>query len=158
MCKIAQTRAILRLVGKSCPRASLYSEKPEEEAVIDSFLDFEEDLFAALRCSVFPVRWGWDDYKDDDDKKARRSKIAAELMTPKLEILEKALQASSTGWVAGTAGPSIADFALAVSIGWVDSGIVDGVEAGYMDKFPGISDNLKRFSEMPEIKSYYEKK
>ena len=79
-------------------------------------------------------------------------------MTPKLEILEKALQASSTGWVAGTAGPSIADFALAVSIGWVNGGIVDGVEAGYMDKFPGISDYLKRFSEMPEIKSYYEKK
>lgn len=158
MCKIAQTRAILRLVGKSCPASSLYSEKPEVAAVIDSFLDFEEDLFAALRCSVFPVRWGWDDYKDEDDKKARRSKIAAEVMTPKLEILEKALQGSSTGWVAGTAGPSIADFALAVSIGWVNGGIVDGVESGYMDKFPGISEYLKRFAEVEEIKAYYEKK
>ena len=75
VCKVAQTRAILRTVARASGD-KLYSSDLGQAASIDSFLDFEEDLFAAMRSSIFPGRIGMDEYKDDAEKEARRAHVA----------------------------------------------------------------------------------
>ena len=77
----------------------------------------------------------------------------------KLELLDRALSASQTGWVAGTGEPSIADFALTASLGWIDSGIVDGVPQGFVvSKFPRVGTYLEKFAALEENKAYYASK
>ena len=155
VCKVAQTRAILRTVARASGDR-MYSSDLGQAATIDSFLDFEEDLFAAMRSSIFPGRIGMGEYKDDAEKEVRRAHVAETVFTSKLELLDRALSASQTGWVAGTGEPSIADFALTASLGWIDSGIVDGVPQGFVvGKFPSVGTYLEKFAALEENKAYY---
>mmetsp|Transcript_9429 Transcript_9429/g.24125 ORF Transcript_9429/g.24125 Transcript_9429/m.24125 type:complete len:225 (-) Transcript_9429:72-746(-) len=153
VCEIAQMRAILRTIARACDN-KLYSDSIAEQAVIDQYLDFEDDMVAAVRCSVAPSRFGLGDYKDDSEKLARRAHIASEILPLKLQMLEDAFAKSSTGWVANTAGPTIADLPIFYTLGWISSGILDGFPTDILAKFPKILAFIDKFSAQEEYKAF----
>ncbi|QDZ22392.1 glutathione S-transferase [Chloropicon primus] len=145
LCRIAQMRAILRYMARSSGNKG-YSSDLAQAAVIDSFLDFEEDVFNAMRSSIFPARIGLPEYASDEAKEAMRRKVAEEVLTPKLAYLIQALENSKSGWIAG-GDLSIADLALGSSLMWLNGGVVDGVPAGYLDgKSPLLKEYIARFA------------
>jgi glutathione S-transferase len=146
---IPQMRSILRLIGQSTDN-KIYPADAADAARVDSMLDFEEDLFVAVRVSVFPARYGFDDYKDDEEKLSRRSHIASS-MSPKLGMLEKILGSTQSGWSADTERPSIADFALNCSLEWLRGGMLDGIPTSILDEYPNIVKYCQKFKD--EIKS-----
>ncbi len=154
VCEIAQMRAILRTIAKVCDN-KLYSANIAEAAVIDQYLDFEEDMGTAVRCSVAPTRFGLDDFKSDEEKLARRQHIAANILPPKLQMLEDAFARSSTGWVANTAGPSIADLPIFYSLGWLSGGILDGFPDDLLAKYPKILAFQQKFQAQEAFQAFY---
>lgn len=125
---VVQCRAIMHAVGKM----SIGSETPigsddlKTSAMIDELIDFEEDLFAALRMTMYPTRFCHDAFKDDDAKLARRAKICEEVLNPKLAMLEAKLIANGSKWAAGTETPTIADFLIFTSLYGLTTGNIDG--------------------------------
>ena len=110
-------------------------------------LDFEEDLFVALRTSVFPERYGFPSYKDDEEKVARRKQIADNILPPKLGMLEKILGSTENGWSADTERPSIADFALTCSLEWLRGGMLDGIPQTILEEYPNIVKYCQNFKD-----------
>ena len=70
-------------------------------------------------------------------------------------FLEAHLAASPSGWLAGTPGPSIADFCWAPALTAVGSGWTGNAEA--LNGFAKVQAFLERFMGLPEVKAYYGK-
>ena len=69
--------------------------------------------------------------------KAVYKSIAERVLPRHLAHLERLLADGGTGWIAGTPGPSIADFTLAPRLQWLASGI-EGIPPTCLDSFPGV--------------------
>ena len=70
-----------------------------------------------------------------------------------LGFLEKQLQQNGSAWLAGTKGPSIADYF------WVP--VLRSLQGGWsgdkeiLGKFPALVDLINRFMALPEVAEYY---
>ena len=147
----AQMRAIMRAVGMVSLTSSayrpLYSASIEEATRIDAMMDFEEDLMIAMRASIFPERFGHDEYKNDSEKIRRRERICSTVLKGKLEVLDGILAKVDGGFVAGTAEPSLADFVMVPALQSLTSGLLDGVPTTILDSYSSIKEYLTRFEE-----------
>ncbi|KAH8051374.1 glutathione transferase [Aureococcus anophagefferens] len=79
-----------------------------------------------------------------------------EVIPRHLATLAKHVEAGGTGWLAGTAGPTIADFAwvpvlAAIADGWTG-------DAAALDATPALVALKDKFYALPEIKAYYDAK
>jgi len=82
------------------------------------------------------------------------AELASEILPLKLQMLEDAFAKSSTGWVANTAGPTIADLPIFYTLGWISSGILDGFPTDILAKFPKILAFIDKFSAQEEYKAF----
>ena len=106
---IAQSGAILRYIGTL---AGLYPrDNLELSAVIDSLFDQHQDMMMGVNGSRFPDRIGFGCVTADQIPFVRKS-LQEEILPQHFQFFENFLAKSTTGWLASTPDPTIADFAF----------------------------------------------
>lgn len=86
-----------------------------------------------------------------------RKSLNDDVLPAHLRNLEKLLENSASGWIAGGTGPSIADFILVPRLQWlVEPGVNDGISPTLLDDYPRLSGLIKKVMELPEVVAYYE--
>ena len=149
--KIAQSAAIIRYIGKiSC----LYPSDPVEAAMVDSLIDQEIDMFSGLSVSRYRERFGFECLSDETVATVRKA-LNDEVLPRHLLFFEKMLTNSTTGWVANTSGPTIADFVLVPRMQWLESGANDGISSDILASYPAIKAMMSSLLSSPRIEEYY---
>ena len=113
---LTQSNAILRYVAKLKPESDLYPSDPITAARVDAICDQEADAFVGCRVAKYKDRFGIAFLSDAANEPLLDSTWAAlnsEVVPRHLASLTALLNASPTGWLAGTPAPSIADFVWA---------------------------------------------
>ena len=139
---IAQTAGIARFCGKL---SGMYPKDDDLLAGrIDQFLDFATDITELIFSTS----------RDDDDliKKAKRETLASDDLPRKLQMLEKCIGTESE-WVVGTR-LGLADLAIWRMMGWLSSGIVDGIPATLLSAFPRIAAVCRAVDAHPQIQDW----
>lgn len=174
---LVQSAAILRFLGKL---ANLYPTGSGSDDIyaarIDAVMDEEADMFVGLSVSRYKgkvntapfqrhrfsssidvrlERFGFG-YMSPDDVKVVRQSLNDEVLPRHLSFLENLMGLSSTGWIAGGPGPSIADFALVPRLQWLcEPGMHDGIDCGILDSYPLLRGLIQRFMALPSVDAYY---
>ena len=139
---IAQTAGIARFCGKL---SGMYPKDDDLLAGrIDQFLDFATDITELIFSTS----------RDDDDliKKAKRETLASDDLPRKLQMLEKCINAESE-WVVGLQ-LGLADLAIWRMMGWLSSGIVDGIPATLLSAFPKTAAVCRAVDAHPQIQDW----
>jgi len=152
---LVQSAAILRFIAKLAPESGLYPKCPIQAAQVDAIIDQEADAFQAFRTIHYKKRFLCDGISDEVAADLK-NKINETVIPSHFAALEKQLEKSKSGWLAGTEQPSIADFQWGstlrgVSHGWTGSKTVLDAE-----KFPKLVAFEKKFHDFGAIKKYYE--
>jgi glutathione S-transferase len=153
---IAQSAAIIRFIGKLDKTGKLYPTDPVRAAIVDSIVAQENDMFTGVSCSRYQDRFGFDGALGGkgSENTLMVEKALKEVVLPKhLSFFERLLQDSPTIWIAGTEGPSIADFTLVPRLQWIGGEI-----EGLLDNYPGILALISNVMGLPEVVAYYESK
>eukprot|EP00931_Biecheleriopsis_adriatica_P106589 TRINITY_DN81017_c0_g1_i1.p1 TRINITY_DN81017_c0_g1~~TRINITY_DN81017_c0_g1_i1.p1 ORF type:complete len:239 (-),score=59.00 TRINITY_DN81017_c0_g1_i1:232-948(-) len=157
---LSQSGAILRYIGR---QAGLYPEDPVVAAQIDAIIDEEADALMGLRITKymdppFKEPFGFAAWiTDDGDVESRRDEINQEIIPKRMALLEAAIITGRTDWLAGTPGPTIADFFWVPIFQMIQSGEW-GVPASVMKPFKQLQKLVKRFLALPAIAEYYAQK
>ena len=154
---LCQSGAILRYIGK---KTGQYPTDDVQAAIVDGLLAQEGDMFTATSCARYQDRFGFSALGGADSEltKTVEKAIAEEVMPKHLGFLEKVLGDSATGCLAGTEGPSPADFQFVPRLQWINSGTVSGIPAGILDSYPKVTALVNKLMELPEVKAYYASK
>lgn len=86
-----------------------------------------------------------------------RASLNDEVLPRHLSCLEKILSRSTTGWIANTEGPSIADFILVPRLQWLQSGDNVGISTEILQPFPLMLALMVKVMALPAVVAYYEK-
>eukprot|EP00929_Paragymnodinium_shiwhaense_P083142 TRINITY_DN44181_c0_g1_i1.p1 TRINITY_DN44181_c0_g1~~TRINITY_DN44181_c0_g1_i1.p1 ORF type:complete len:228 (+),score=36.12 TRINITY_DN44181_c0_g1_i1:94-777(+) len=152
---VVQSAAILRYVAKIAAKSSpteMYPEDPLLAAKVDAILDLDTDMMTGHVSSQYARRFGFGGIMDRSgppEKRARygevRTALHDEVLPRHLEALSGLVSKSASGWIAGTAGPSIADFMIVSTLqrllGRSDGppmGLGDGFSAGLVARHPSL--------------------
>ena len=123
---IAQTAGIARFCGKL---AGLYPTDDDLKAAqIDQFVDLATDLNVMVSKTS--------SIEDLAEKVAARKELAQGLLARKLSMLERCIPEGSD-WIVGPK-ITIADIAIWRLLGWLSSGILDGIPTHILKGFPNI--------------------
>lgn len=95
---------------------------------------------------------------DDATVAAVREALNSEVLPRHLGFFEKLLEQSSSGWIAGTPGPSIADFQIVPRLQWLASGANDGISTDILKPFPRVLALIDKLMTLPAIVEYYKNK
>ena len=139
---IAQTGAIARFCGKL---SGLYPTHDDVNAAkIDDFIDFATDLTVMIDNTS---------NKTDEEKKIKaRRDLATGPLKRKLSMLEKNISSDSE-WLV-TSNISIADVAIWRLLGWLSSGILDGMPTDLLSGFPKIRKLCLAVDKHPKIQKW----
>lgn len=159
---LTQSLAILRFVAKLAPsELDLYPSDPVAACLVDGICDQEADTFMGFRITKYTERFGFGVLDREEGAAALASATASnvtEVIPRHLSTLSAQMVAGGTGWLAGTAQPSIADFFWAPWLAWIKSSQWCGDEADVLASTPELASWLKRFYELPSVVSYYQSK
>jgi glutathione S-transferase len=112
--------------------------------------------FNILLVSIHPGRFGFGLLTDRSDLVATiRQSLNDEVLPRHLRCLEGLLEKSSTGWIAGTADPSIADFILVPRLQWLSNGDHEGISKDVLVPFPRILAMMDKLMNLPAVVEYY---
>eukprot|EP00750_Incisomonas_marina_P000351 INCI10262.1.p1 GENE.INCI10262.1~~INCI10262.1.p1 ORF type:complete len:289 (-),score=46.40 INCI10262.1:82-852(-) len=159
--ELFQSASILRYIGRIAPGDMLYPTSDVETcALIDSVIDTDTDVGVSVVMHNYGHRFGYQHLSAEVQAEAAKH-IIEEVFPLRLTQFERLLEQSPTNWIAGTQGPSIADFVLALHL----KGLEEGSElrdqnkarlAGIVSKgFPRLTQLLKDFFAVPAIAAYY---
>ena len=153
--RLVQSAAILRYLAKL---AGTYPEDLILAAKVDAALDQEADAFIGAGVVSYTTRFGID--LTSEQQKAAAELIGSEVMPRHLANLERILGESKTGWIAGTAEPSPADFAWVVRLAMYlpERDRIFPPELAKLTDYPRCKALCDKLLGLPEIKTYYEKK
>ena len=74
-----------------------------------------------------------------------------------LANFERMLTESPSGWIAGGAEPSIADFILVPRLQWlVEPGVNEGISHTLLHGYPKVMEMMEKFMSLPAVAKYYE--
>eukprot|EP01127_Copromyxa_protea_P021069 TRINITY_DN714_c0_g1_i3.p1 TRINITY_DN714_c0_g1~~TRINITY_DN714_c0_g1_i3.p1 ORF type:complete len:183 (-),score=37.11 TRINITY_DN714_c0_g1_i3:60-608(-) len=152
---LAQSAAIMRYVGRLAADDTLYpSTDLVLSALIDSIIDQEVDLFAGIGVYRYKGRFGFGHLTEEDFNKVRAS-LLNEVVPRHLNFFVRLLEKSSTGWIAGTEKPSIADFILVPRLEWLNNGsALDGEKDILEGDYAKLKELIAKFYALPEIQAY----
>ena len=139
---IAQTGAIARFCGKL---SGLYPTHDDVNAAkIDDFIDFATDLTVMIDNTPNKT--------DEEKKRKARRDLATGPLKRKLSMLEKNISSNSE-WLV-TSNISIADVAIWRLLGWLSSGILDGMPTDLLSGFPKIRKLCLAVDKHPKIQKW----
>jgi len=139
---IAQTGAIARFCGKL---SGLYPTHDDVNAAkIDDFIDFATDLTVMIDNTPNKT--------DEEKKRKARRDLATGPLKRKLSMLEKNISIDSE-WLV-TSNISIADVAIWRLLGWLSSGILDGMPTDLLSGFPKIRKLCLAVDKHPKIQKW----
>jgi glutathione S-transferase len=78
-----------------------------------------------------------------------------QVLTRHLGHFESLLASSSSGWLADTDEPSIADFLLVPRLKWLAGGDNSGISVDILEPYPKVRALIEKLENLPEIKAYY---
>jgi glutathione S-transferase len=101
-------------------------------------------------------RYGFGILNDNEEllMTVRRS-LNDEVLPRHLQFLENFAKASTTGWIANTEGPSIADFILGPRLRWLVSGVQAGISTDLLSHYPHLQGVVDRLYALPQVVQYY---
>ena len=153
---LAQSSAILRYVATV---GGLHpSGDPLAAARIDAIVAEEEDMFCGISVSRYGPRFGFEFEGREDFRSQVRRALNDEVLPKHLTFLESLLTKSTTGWLAGTQKPSIADFVFVPRFQWLVSGANDGIDSDLLKKFPKVLELIEKLMTLPQVVEYYKGK
>ena len=139
---IAQTGGIARFCGKL---SGLYpTDDHLKAAQIDQFIDFATDLNTMVSST--------NQTKDEEQKLAARLKLANGPLKRKLGMLERSILEGSD-WIVPPS-ISIADIAIWRVLGWVTSGLLDGMPKDLLTDFPKIKRVCLAVDQHPKVQEW----
>lgn len=108
---VAQSNAILRLIGRSgASSKDIYPTDPLAAPLVDGVLDQLNDATMGHLVKKYGPRYGFE--LDDAKKEEIEGHLKRDIIPRHFSFLETLATNSPTGWIAGTEGPSVADFAM----------------------------------------------
>lgn len=157
---LVQTAAIARYIGRIAgPDCGLYPEDPLKAAAVDAIVDQVSDMMCCIVCAKYQDRFGFDEAlggPDGEGTKKVEQAIQTTVMPRHLSFFEALLTESSTGWLANTPVPTIADFVAGVQLYQLASNpMVKGAEL--LPKYPKIVEHTQKLMELPSVKAWYAK-
>ena len=136
---IAQTGGIARFCGKL---SGMYPKNDDVLAAqIDQFLDMATDITDLIFTT------GHDE--DEETKKIKRQELCKGELARKLKMLDKSV-GDEGDWVLGS-DLGLADIAIWRLLGWLSSGILDGIPTDLIRAFPRISRVCRAVDSHPKI-------
>lgn len=152
---ICQSASILRYIGRLSTPDLLYPTDLLKAALVDSILDHELDLFMGLNVSRFKHRFGFECIGKDYNEKINKD-LNDNVFPKSLAYYERLLSTSTTGWIADTYYPSIADFQIVPRLKWLSED-VEGISPDILKQFPLIQNLIEKLLNEPIIYDYYKK-
>ena len=122
---IGQTGAIARYCGKA---SNLYADDNLKAAKIDQIIDAATDITNLVSPTIRE--------KDLDKKMDDRKLLVNKLLPRWFRYLENLLSEDESAWFVEKM--SIADVAIWRLLGWLTSGIIDGIPTSIIDDFPKL--------------------
>ena len=139
---IAQTGGIARFCGKL---SNMYPVTNDIVAAqIDQYLDIATDI------TVLVSSAGGE--KDDDKRRIMRQEMCSGALGRKLQILDKNIAADSE-WIVGQC-MGLADIAIWRLMGWLSSGMLDGIPTNLLVGYPNISRVCLAVDRHPKIQEW----
>jgi len=122
-----QSNALLRYAGKL---GGLYPSDPLAALRVDEILDAVEDVTSLITPSL---------RETDPEKRAALRKVLAETsLPPQFANLEKALARNKASPFVTGKDLTVGDLKLAPVLGWIQSGVLDGIPADLADSHPHL--------------------
>ena len=150
-----QTAAIMRFVGRRYGGAD--EAIPEDDvhaALVDALMDQEADMLAGVRVCRYKDRFG---FMSDilEEILPRVEPLVNDLVGSKhLALLEKIASESSSGWIAGTAKPSIADFFWVPQFQWIVQQVLHDTSGVLPPCFPALRNLVEQFWALPQLSAF----
>ena len=135
---IGQTGAIARYCGKA---SNLYSDDMLKAAKIDQIIDAATDITNIVSPTI---------REKDQDKKMEDRKVLVNKLLPRwFRYLENLLSEDDSEWFVEKM--SIADIAIWRLLGWLTSGIIDGIPTSIVDDFPKLKNVYYQIHTHPKV-------
>ena len=135
---IGQTGAIARYCGKA---SNLYSDDMLKAAKIDQIIDAATDITNVVSPTI---------REKDQEKKMEDRKILVNKLLPRwFRYLENLLSEDDSTWFVEKM--TIADIAIWRLLGWLTSGIIDGIPISVVDDFPKLKNIHHQVHTHPKV-------
>ena len=138
---IGQTGAIARYCGKV---SNLYSDDMLKAAKIDQIIDAATDITNVVSPTI---------REKDQEKKIEDRKILVNKLLPRwFRYLENLLSEDDSTWFVEKM--TIADIAMWRLLGWLTSGIIDGIPTSVVDDFPKLKNIHHQVHTHPKVQEW----
>ena len=138
---IGQTGAIARYCGKA---SNLYADDNLKAAKIDQIIDAATDITNLVSPTI---------REKDLDKKMEDRKLLVNKLLPRwFRYLENLLSEDESAWFVEKM--SIADVAIWRLLGWLTSGIIDGIPTSIIDDFPKLKNIHHQVHTHPKVQEW----
>jgi len=138
---IGQTGAIARYCGKI---SNLYSDDNIKAAKIDQIIDAATDITNIVSPTIRE--------KDEQKKIVDRKILVTKLLPRWFTYLENILSEDNSEWFVEKM--SIADIAIWRLLGWLTSGIIDGIPTSIIDEFPKLKNVHHQVHTHPKVQEW----
>ena len=138
---IGQTGAIARYCGKV---SNLYSDDILKAAKIDQIIDAATDITNVVSPTI---------REKDEVKKMEDRKVLVNKLLPRwFKYLENLLSEDDSTWFVEKM--TIADIAMWRLLGWLTSGIIDGIPTSVVDEFPKLKNIHHQVHTHPKVQEW----
>ena len=138
---IGQTGAIARYCGKV---SNLYSDDILKAAKIDQIIDAATDITNVVSPTI---------REKDQEKKIEDRKVLVNKLLPRwFRYLENLLSEDDSTWFVEKM--TIADIAMWRLLGWLTSGIIDGIPTSVIDDFPKLKNIHHQVHTHPKVQEW----
>ena len=138
---IGQTGAIARYCGKV---SNLYSDDKLKAAKIDQIIDAATDITNVVSPTI---------REKDQKKKMEDRKVLVNKLLPRwFRYLENLLSEDDSTWFVEKM--TIADIAMWRLLGWLTSGIIDGIPTSVVDDFPKLKNIHHQVHTYPKVQEW----
>ena len=138
---IGQTGAIARYCGKV---SNLYADDMLKAAKIDQIIDAATDITNVVSPTI---------REKDQEKKMEDRKVLVNKLLPRwFRYLENLLSEDDSTWFVEKM--TIADIAMWRLLGWLTSGIIDGIPTSVVDDFPKLKNIHHQVHTHPKVQEW----
>ena len=138
---IGQTGAIARYCGKI---SNLYADDMLKAAKIDQIIDAATDITNVVSPTI---------REKDEEKKMEDRKVLVNKLLPRwFRYLENLLSEDDSTWFVEKM--TIADIAMWRLLGWLTSGIIDGIPTSIIDDFPKLKNIHHQVHTHPKVQEW----